>query len=649
MIPPDTIRAVRAAASIAEVIGERVPLRRAGANLVARCPFHEDRSPSFSVSDDRGFFYCFGCKASGDVFGFLMRADGVEFPEAVRALAERYGVEVPDDVAPEARAELRRARDMEGRLRAACEAAASFYEAALAGPGPGAELARLEVERREVDALTASRFRLGYAPAAWRDLAAHLQSRGVSPADAEAAGLLVPDRGGPGYHDRFRHRLMFPVCDPSGRVIAFSGRRLDPFAGMPDVAPPDAPKYVNSPETGVYRKGETLFGLHLARGAIRREAHAVVVEGNFDVVSLHARGVDRAVAPLGSAFTEAQGRSLRRYAEVATFAFDGDAAGAAATRAVADVAPRARLAALVARLPPGHDPDSLARERGAAAVRDVLAGASGIVEWLIDDEAAAAGATVPGRVAALRRLAPRIAAAADPIERSQYLDRAARALHLEAHEVAEALRGLAGAAAPPGAQSRARQTPRLAAALDLEGAPGDGAERRALGTALCAAFADPQLLLSAESEALAELLPGPWRGFFEAALDQWTAGRKLDVAPLLELVPEASRAWAARVMLPPEEPSPGNAQRVALRDAVRAAAVQAERRAEGATAREGGRAVVGGDVAGGERALQGVLAARRERVRAAPREPLGPVPQQDTLPAHLRALRSRLFGGTGGP
>lgn len=608
---------------VAAVAGAHTPLRAGDGVWFARCPAHPDPAESLTLCPGRRLYYCYAC---GDCGG-------------AERLARAFGV-APPGADPGDSAEARRARDVEARLLAACEAAAAFFEARLAAGGAGPEMARSEIERRGVDPATAARFRLGYAPAAWRDLAAALGELGVSPADAELAGLLIPGRDS--YYDRFRHRIMFPVCDAGGRVIAFSGRSLPELDGAKGVAPADGAKYVNSPDTPVYRKGETVFGLHLALPAILRDRRADVVEGNFDVVAMHARGFDRAVAPLGTSFTPRQAATLRRVAHEAAFCFDGDAAGADATKKSYPVARGAGLDALVARMPPGHDPDSLLREAGPAAMRGALAGALDALSWLIDEEAAEGASSVPGRVAALRRLAPDIAAVADPVARESLCARAARALFFEAADVWGAVAAHPSPAAPRG-QGRARQERRTASGLDFDGAPGEGLDARAFACAIAAAFAEPDLLLSADAELLSDLLPPPWRLFFTAAADQWTARRELDGAALLDLAPAAGRAWAARSLLPRASPPAEGELARALADSVRAAAMRSCARGERGVKARGARDLVSGMLARGESSFQEVLDARRTRAREAPSA--APPARDPPLPGHLLPLRARLFGG----
>jgi DNA primase len=386
MIAPDTIALVRERTNIVTVIQESVPsLKRRGRSWVGLCPFHKEKTPSFHVNPDRGFFHCFGCHESGSAIDFLMKHDGLTFPEAVRALAERCGIEVQEDQKRDT-TEVDRQKKHRDDLYSVMNVAATFYEQKLQDH-PDKQYALDELEKRGLEPShdVVQAFRIGYAPAAWDSLALHLKAQGLSPALAEQVGLLVPRAGSSGHYDRFRHRLMFAVSDTQGRVVAFSGRALEEMKGGEGAGKDPPPKYVNSPESPIYTKGNLLFGLFQARHAIRHDDVAVVVEGNFDVVSLHARGLSNVVAPLGTAFTDEQAKLLRRYTNRVVLCFDGDAAGRKATRAAREPCRIAGLSARVAAMPQGGDPDSVAREKGIQAVKDAIADARGLLEFLVDD------------------------------------------------------------------------------------------------------------------------------------------------------------------------------------------------------------------------------------------------------------------------
>lgn len=429
MISPETILLVRERTDIVAVIQESVPtLKRKGRVFVGLCPFHKERTPSFQVNQERGFFHCFGCKESGSVLDFVMKHDGLTFPEAVRLLAERGGIEVVEDTGPRTDADrLKKQRD---DLFAVNHVAATFFEEQLRAH-PHGHYAVDELAHRGIapdnDAVGA--FRIGYAPSGWDGLATYLRAQGVSASAAEQVGLLVPRSGGSGHYDRFRHRLMFAVMDVQGRVVAFSGRALAPVPEEREREgakhdPP--PKYINSPESPIYSKGQSLFGLHQGRQAIRQTERAILVEGNFDVVALHARGMQNVVAPLGTAFTADQAKLLLRFAPYAVFLFDADAAGQKAVRASRDACRKTGLVARVGTLPRDEngvfykDPDELARARGIGAVEECVARARGMLEHLLEqalDETFAA-ADAYERAARLEHVGRLLAEEDDPLVRS---------------------------------------------------------------------------------------------------------------------------------------------------------------------------------------------------------------------------------------
>lgn len=411
MISPDTIALVKERTDLVALIAETVKLTRRGRSFVGLCPFHQEKTPSFHVNAERGFFHCFGCKESGGAVDFVIKTEGYTFPEAVRVLAERAGIEVSETTTDAEKREQNAARRAKEDLYGVSGAAATFFERSLRGASahPLAHHARAELERRglpipsEDDRVgeaarvgdTLQAFRVGYAPYGWDALSTYLKQQGISPVQAERVGLLVPRQSGSGHYDRFRHRLMFAVTDVLGRVIAFSGRALpDPspeeltalHLSGPQTGTGEAPaKYINSPESPIYTKGEHLFGLHQARQAIRQSGEAILVEGNFDVVSLHARGVGTAVAPLGTAFTAAQAKLLKRFAPSVIVLFDGDNAGRKATRAARTPCREGGLDAKVASLPRGIDPDDFVREHGREALERLLKSARGMREHLIED------------------------------------------------------------------------------------------------------------------------------------------------------------------------------------------------------------------------------------------------------------------------
>ncbi|RYZ09542.1 MAG: DNA primase [Myxococcales bacterium] len=401
MIGKDSIDRVRSQTKLVELVGETVKLQRRGRSFTGLCPFHKEKTPSFHVNPERGFYHCFGCHASGDAIKFVQETEGLDFVEAVRSLAERVGIELEENESDAERKQQAEARRRQQELYDLNDRAAEYFERMLR-EHPLSGHARAELGRRGLtpekptdemaDALQA--FRIGYAPYGWDGLVRYFKEAGLSSRAAETVGLLAPRKTGSGHYDRFRHRLMFAVIDVNGRVVAFSGRSLpDPTPeelrslglesmGLTSGEPPA--KYVNSSESPVYKKREAVFGLYQSRQALRGGSPCLVVEGNFDVVSLHARGLRNVVAPLGTAFTVEQARQIRRFTTDVVLMFDGDSAGKRATNASREPCQQAELTAKVVTLPTGKDPDDLVRERGAEGVEHLLKHSRGILEYLID-------------------------------------------------------------------------------------------------------------------------------------------------------------------------------------------------------------------------------------------------------------------------
>ena len=413
MIRPETIAAVRERTDLVALVSESVRLVKRGNTWKGCCPFHKEKTPSFHVSPDKGFAHCYGCKESVDAIGFVEKTEGLSFVDAVKMLAERIGIEIEETRTPQERREAAAAKDAKDSVYRANEIAAQWFEKNLwsgkiptgipaefvpetkhASPPVGVNNAWEELGKRGLAPMegqdklvgaTLRAFRIGYAPPFWGHLAKYLVQMGISPSVAEQAGLVAPSQTGRGYYDRFRNRLMFAVVDVQGRVVGFSGRMLPTPDGGDAAACKEPAKYVNTPESRVYTKGQQLFGLWQGKTAVRRADHAILVEGNFDVVSLHARGLDNVVAPLGTAFTDDQAVLLKRFGTHVTLAFDGDAAGKKATIASREACAKAALSARVATLPQGKDPDAFVREHGPDGMLRLVENSTGLIEWLIDD------------------------------------------------------------------------------------------------------------------------------------------------------------------------------------------------------------------------------------------------------------------------
>ncbi len=350
---PNTIEAVRERADLVDIVSEQVVLKKQGKDFVGLCPFHDDKSPSFSVSPAKQFYYCFSCGAGGNVFKFLMELGQRSFADVVLDLAGRYQVPVTT-LEPAQQQALQRSLSLREQLYEIVAVAAKFYQHALFQPDGQRALSYLR-EERQLDDPTIQHFLLGYAPEGWQTLYGYLVEQKRYPVNlVEQAGLIVPRQGGSGHYDRFRDRLMIPIHDAQNRLIGFGGRGLTADA---------KPKYLNSPETELFDKGKTLYGLDKAKAAIAKQDRAIVVEGYFDVIALHAAGITCAVASLGTALNAGQVKQLLRYSESkqVIFNFDADAAGLkAAERAigeVADMAYRGDVQLRILNIPDGKDPD----------------------------------------------------------------------------------------------------------------------------------------------------------------------------------------------------------------------------------------------------------------------------------------------------
>ncbi|MGE0440725.1 MAG: DNA primase [Gemmatimonadales bacterium] len=406
MIPDELIEQVRDSADLVELIGETVPLKRAGSDWRGPCPFHGGTHRNFAVVPKKGLYYCYVCHAAGDVFTYLMKRFGMDYPTAVREVARRVGITIPEQGE-------RQGPDPREPLFAALGVAQDWFAARLRD-GADAEGARRYLDSRSVPMPLAAEWGLGFAPED-RSFPAAMAELGVDERILLEAGLLVRRDDGT-VIPRFRGRLLFPIHDLRGRVVAFGGRLLRQ----------GEPKYLNSPETPVFHKGSTLYHLHLAKGPIRREGVVVVVEGYFDVLRLAAAGIENVVAPLGTALTSDQAALLKRFAPMVTLLYDSDAAGLKATFRAGDEALRHGLRVRVATMPDGDDPDTLVLKGGAQAIRPILEDAIDVVErkiQLLERKGWFAG--VERRREALDRLIPTIRATADPIARDLYLSRVA--------------------------------------------------------------------------------------------------------------------------------------------------------------------------------------------------------------------------------
>jgi len=361
-LPGDFIDEVRSSVDIVDLISEHLQLRKAGRNYVGLCPFHQEKTPSFSVNREKQFYHCFGCGEGGNIFGFVMKMDGLNFPDAVRHLAARVGLPAPER-------DPGHSEERKKKLLTAVKMAARFYHKLLVDFPVGKE-ARHYLQKRGLSPETVNRFGLGFAPDQWDNLKSVLAGR-FSERELVEAGLLM-ETDKKQVYDRFRGRVIFPIFNLRGEPVAFGGRILDQ----------GQPKYLNSPETVLFAKGRNLYALNFAREAIRREKRAVLFEGYMDVLIAHQAGITNAVATLGTSLTEAQAKLLRNQAEEVIIVYDPDTAGQAATWRGLQILRQAGCLVRVGRLPAGQDPDDYIRKRGADSFRqDVLDGALFLVDY----------------------------------------------------------------------------------------------------------------------------------------------------------------------------------------------------------------------------------------------------------------------------
>ncbi len=422
-VPEETLQEIRTRTSIVEVVGRHVALRRSGKNWKGLCPFHAEKTPSFVVNEERGTYHCFGCGAGGNAFRFLMEAEGRTFLEAVRVLAERAGVKLETGREDPARA---RARAERGQLWDVLDLAARYYRHQLASGRAGAA-ARRYLERRGVPAEAAETFGLGCAPAGWDNLARFLRSKGVPLDLAERAGLVVARESG-GHYDRLRDRLVFPIHDASGRPVSFGGRVLGD----------GEPKYLNGPETEVFRKRELLYGLYQGSDVLRRTRRALLVEGYLDVISLHVHGHGNALATLGTSLTAGHLHLLRRWADEVVLVYDGDEAGRRAAFRGLDLFLAEGFPCRAVLLPDEHDPDSFVRAGHDLA--SLVDGAPSLMEAFLADVARRYDLSgVEGRLGAVGEVVPRLRAVTDPLARDLYLNRAADLLDVPENALRERL------------------------------------------------------------------------------------------------------------------------------------------------------------------------------------------------------------------
>jgi DNA primase len=435
-ISDEKVQEIRERADIVQIVGERVALKKAGVRYVGLCPFHQEKTPSFSVHPGMGIFHCFGCGVGGDVFTFVMKLEGRPFVDVATDLAERVGVQIPrrELTAREIQA-AQAAKDERAEMLRLNEMAASFYHGLLL-QDPAARHAREYLAERRISDDMVRRFRLGFAPPAWDVMVGFFRRNKVDLPLVCKLGLVQEKERG-GHYDRFRNRLLFPILGPAGEVLGFGGRQL---------AEADGAKYLNSPESPVFHKGRCLYGLHLAARAVRGTGALLVVEGYFDLITLVQSGIENVVATLGTALTEDHLSLLRRYAREVLVLFDGDEAGVRAAQKSAELLLGGGLAARVVELPAGDDPDTFVLREGPEAFRGRVAAAKPIVEFAIEAASARAERSPAGKARCVESLRPIFASVSNPVERSLYVAKLSDRLAVPERALEEGLRGGSSAA-----------------------------------------------------------------------------------------------------------------------------------------------------------------------------------------------------------
>ncbi|MGD8344334.1 MAG: DNA primase, partial [Desulfobacterales bacterium] len=472
-IPEDKILDIKNAADIVAVISEVVHLKKTGRNFVGLCPFHSEKTPSFTVSPEKQIFYCFGCGTGGNVFSFLMKKDGLAFPEAARLLARRYSIDIPKKhLTPE---QKKRMGERESLLKINQQAMDYFHHNLLRSPSGKSAMTYLK--KRGLSAEIIEHFRLGYAPSGWDNIINYFSKSGVPLAKVERSGLILPKKDTRGYYDRFRDRIVFPIIDVNQNVIGFGGRVMD-----------DAlPKYLNSPETPVYSKSRSLYGLYLAKDKSRTTDCIFIVEGYLDLLTLHQHGIENAVATLGTALTVEHVRMLSRYVSRLILVYDSDEAGIRSARRCIDIfwqehvdfsrgdvfrEEKADTQILV--LPDGHDPDSYLREKGVESFQKAAARAPGIVSFLIEQSIAKHGPSTEGKIRVVADLKGPLAAINDHVARSLYVKQLAERVGIDENIILQEIRAGAASQEAKGTGKRA----------DLEESEGSRLERQIIAMML---------------------------------------------------------------------------------------------------------------------------------------------------------------------
>ena len=428
-IPEDKISEIRNRADIIDIVSESVLLKKAGRNFVGLCPFHSEKAPSFTVSSEKQMFYCFGCGEGGNAFRFLMKNEGLSFPEAVKRLARRYGIEIPTE---RLSATQKRQLSEKERLLSINRAAMEFFSNNLLKESFGKK-AQAYLNRRGFSREIIQQFNLGYVPDGWDRLTNYFSSRRIPFSLVEKAGLIIPRRSGSGYYDRFRERIIFPIFDLGLQVIGFGGRVMDE----------SLPKYLNSPESPVYSKSRSLYGLHRGKQKCRETESVYIVEGYLDLIKLHQFGIENSVATLGTSLTEDHIRLLKGFAGRTILVFDSDDAGLKAAHRTVGIFMKEEMEARVMVLPKGQDPDSFLSEFGYQAFMDHSDKAMGMMQFLTETAVEKYGLSVEGKIRILKDMQAPLASIQDGVARSLYTKALAERIGVDETAVLEKVRSAA--------------------------------------------------------------------------------------------------------------------------------------------------------------------------------------------------------------
>ena len=447
-IPEDKISEIKYAADIVDIVSEAVLLKKAGKNFIGLCPFHTEKTPSFTVSPDKQIFYCFGCGSGGNVFSFLMKQEGLSFPETARRLAKRYSIDLP--TRPLSPDQKKKISEREGLLDINRRAMDFFHQALCRGAA--AQAARSYLEHRGISQETIDDFKLGYAPDGWDHLLNYFTNQRISITLIENSGLILPRKNKSGYYDRFRNRIMFPIIDANLQVIGFGGRVLD-----------DAlPKYLNSPETPVYNKGRSLYGIQQAKDKCRATGTVFIVEGYLDLLALYQHGIENSVATLGTALTTDHVRLLTRYAGRMVLVYDSDEAGIrSAQRCIdtfwrehvdfrrQDVFSEEKADTHILVLPAGHDPDSFVFEYGPKAFLDAASKSPGIITFLMNRAVDKHGLSTEGKIRVISELQQPLAAINDRVAQALYIKQLAERIGIAETAILERIRDISADGSRP--------------------------------------------------------------------------------------------------------------------------------------------------------------------------------------------------------